>query len=135
MTRTHAVVAMAVGIVLPLGSHLLGSGELAYGMYARAEEYRLDVVALDDGSLRHRIAPTALTRGARASVVPLLAGADHWRSAPRIEDLRTTLPSLALHACEARTERLAVAIEVTLEERAREGGAIRTSRAVAVCSP
>jgi hypothetical protein len=132
MTRTHAAVAIAVGVVLPLGSRVFGAGELSYGMYARAEEYRLDVFAVDDAGLRHRIAPTALTQGAKASVVPLLAGADHWRSAPRIEDLRSALPRLALHACDVETG--SVAIEITLEERAREGSAIRTSRGVAACT-
>ena len=135
MTRTHAVAVLAIGVVVPLASHVLGSGELAYAMYARTSEYRLDVFAVNEGTLRHRVAPTELARGARASVIPLLAGADHWRTTPRVGDLRSTLPKLAEHACAVAAAPGTVAIEIVLEERAREGEPIRTSRATATCAP
>lgn len=131
MTRTHRILAVLLGFVVPLGSWVLGSGELSYRMYAHASEYRLDVFAVDAAGARHRRAPSALARGARASVVPLVAGADHWRTQPRVEDLRGALPDLARHAC--GLELGSESVEVVLEERAREGSAVRTTRAAATC--
>ena len=137
MTRAHAVAVLAIGVIVPLGSHLLGSGELAYAMYAHASEYRLDVFAVNEAGLRRSIAPTELARGARASVIPLVAGADHWRTTPRVGDLRSTLPKLAERACVVTSASGArtVAIEIFLEERAREGEPTRTTRASATCPP
>jgi hypothetical protein len=131
MTREHRIAAFVIGLLVPLGSRVLGSGALSYGMYAHASEYRLDIVAIDEASARRPVAPTALARGARASVVPLVAGADHWRTQPRIDELRGALPTLAEHACSV--ERTSRSVEVVLEERAREGAGIRTTRAVATC--
>jgi hypothetical protein len=106
-------------------------------MYARAPEYRLDVFAVSASGARARMAPSALARGVTASVVPLLAGADHWRTQPRIEDLRSTLTELARHACalERASSSSSVEIEIVLDERAREGSAVRTTRAAARCEP
>jgi len=133
MTRTHRILALVIGILVPLGSCVLGSGELSYGMYARTSEARLDVFAFDAAGARHRVAPSALAQGARASVVPLVAGADHWRSQPRLGELRNALPSLARHAC--TVELGAHSVEVVLEERGREGDAVRTTRALVECAP
>jgi hypothetical protein len=101
-------------------------------MYAHSDEYRLDVFARPRVGARRRIAPTDLTVGARPSIEPLLAGADHWRVAPRVEDLRAALPALARHACEVVA---AAEIEMVLEDRAREGAVPRTTRAFATCAP
>lgn len=117
---------------------VFGSGELAYGMYAHADEYRLDVFARSAAGARRRIAPTDLTRGVRSSVLPLLAGADHWRLAPRLEELRAALPEGARHACDVERALYpaspAIEIEMILQDRPREGEAIRTTRAVAACA-
>jgi hypothetical protein len=133
MTRTHRIAALAVGVLLPLGSCVFGTGRLSYGMYAHAPEYRLDVFAVDSAGARHRVPPSALAQGARASVVPLLAGADHWRTQPGLDDLRSALPMVAEHGC--ASERTSQSVEVVLEERAREGSPVRTTHARATCRP
>ena len=135
MTRAHIVAVLAIGLVVPLASHLLGSGELAYAMYAHAPEYRLDVFAVNEAGVRRPIPPTELARGARPSVIPLVAGADHFRTSPRPGDLKSTLPRLAEHACVVAAASGTVAIEIILEERAREGEQTRTTRAAATCAP
>ena len=132
---THGVVLAFVGILVPLASQLLGSGELAYAMYARTEELRMDVFAIDRAGLRHRLPPTELAHGARQSLLPMVAGSEHWRTTPRIGDLRNTLRELAGHACTTQMAAGAQSVEIILEERAREGGPIRTTRAVAPCMP
>lgn len=131
MTRAHRILAVVIGLVVPLASWGLGSGQLSYRMYAHAPEYRLDVFAVSVAGARHRVAPSALAQGVKGSVVPLVAGADHWRTQPRIEDLRGTLSELARHGC--AIERVSSSVEIVLEERAREGDAVRTTRAVARC--
>ena len=133
MTRRHRILALVLGALVPFGSCVFGDGALSYGMYAHASEYRLDVFALDARGARHRVAPTALAQGARASVVPLVAGAEGWRHQPRRDELRGALPGLAAHGC--AVERGSRSLEMVLGERAREGDTIRTTRAVARCDP
>ena len=133
MTRRHRILVLIIGGLLPLASWAFGDGALSYGMYAHASEYRLDAFALDAVGARHRIAPTALAEGARASVVPVVAGADRWRHQPRRDELRGALSGLAAHGC--TVARGARSIELVLEERAREGDAVRTTRVVVGCEP
>lgn len=135
IVRSHALALIAVGIVIPLASKVLGSGELAYAMYARTAEFRFDLFAVDAAGVRHRRPPTELARGARPSLLPMLVGSEHWRTTPRIGDLRDTLPILAAHACTTEMAAGARSVELILEERTREGGPVRTTRAAATCGP
>jgi hypothetical protein len=104
-------------------------------MYARAPEYRLEVLVIDHAHRARSMAPTELARGARPSVVTVVAGADHWRTAPGTTDLRVTLPRLAAHACGVTRASSPLLIELTLQERAENGAPIRTTRTTATCSP
>jgi hypothetical protein len=137
LDRTHAYVLIAIGIVVPAASHLLGSGALAYGMYAHAPEYRVDLFAIDPGEPRprHRLAPSELARGVKPSLVSVLLGSDHWRTTPRISDLRSTLPELAQRACRTPMAAGAGSVEIVLEEREREGAPVRSTRVSASCPP
>ena len=133
MTTAHRLFAVLLGLAVPLGSWVFASGELSYRMYAHAAEYRLDVFGVNAAGQRRRMAPSGLARAARPSVIPLLAGADHWRTQPRIDDLGSALAELARHGC--GVERALKSIEIVLEERAREGSTVRTTRAAATCAP
>lgn len=133
MNPTHTMAALALGIALPGGSLIFGTGDFAYGMYADAAEIRLAVTAVAESGRRRPIAAAELVRGAAPSLVPYLAGAEQWRTRSRGADLRSALPSLVAHACEALRTRRPASVEIVLEERARGGGAVRSTRAEAMC--
>ncbi len=132
-SRVRRAFLAVFGLAIPLGSRIFGDGTFAYGMYASAVETRLEVVAIDVAGNRHALSPAELARGARPSVVPMVAGSDHFRVVPGSEGLRAALPALARHACSAVETTPSVAVvELTLFER-RHGGELRETRARETC--
>lgn len=111
-----------------MASRVFGDGTFAYGMYARAIETRLSLVAVDREGRRHMLSPAELARGARPSLVPMLVSGDRFRVVPGAEGLRGALPALARHACEVvETTPPAASIELTLIERAGESSPRETT--------
>jgi hypothetical protein len=129
--RIRFLVGAVVCVVLPVLSKLDGSSRFAWSMYARASEFRIDLVALDgDGNAKRRN-PTALAEHAATSVASLLAGSDHWRQGPSMATLRAHLDDLAAYACR---ETGAAAVEVAMHERVVDQSERVTTRRRA-CSP
>lgn len=118
MYRAHVVVGAFVTLVLPIASWLEGSRAFAWTMFARGGEYRLEVFATDASGRASVVNPTALAAGAAPHARAFLGGADHWRTGASLHSLRAHLDDLGAHACR---ETHAVAIDVTLRERLREG--------------
>jgi hypothetical protein len=87
---------------------------LAWTMYSRTAEFRVELVAFDAAGRAHLRNPTLLADGASGDVPSLLAGSDHWRQATSIASLRDHLGDLAAHAC---TELKAASVVITLHER------------------
>jgi hypothetical protein len=108
------LVGALVCVVLPLGSRVQGSGMLAWTMYSRIEEFRVDLVAFDGAGRAHLRNPSVLAEGASADVASLLAGSDHWRQAVSVGSLRDHLGDLADYACR---ELHAASVVVTVHER------------------
>jgi hypothetical protein len=116
--RLRFVVGALVCFVLPAGSLIEGSGMLAWTMYSRAGEFRIDLVAFDSEGRAHLRNPTVLADGATLGAAALLAGSDHWRQGPSVAALRSHLDDLAAYACR---ELNAVSIEISLHERTGHG--------------
>jgi hypothetical protein len=87
---------------------------LAWTMYSRAGEFRIDLIAFDAAGRAHLRNPTVLADGAAPEVASLLAGSDHWRQGPSVATLRAHLDDLAAYACR---ELNAASVELTLRER------------------
>jgi hypothetical protein len=109
---------LAVGVLacvlLPAGSRLQGSGLLAWTMYSRTGEFRIDLVTLDSTGRAHTRNPTILASGADANTGALLAGSDHWREGASIYVIRAGLYDFAGYACR---ETGASSVVITLHER------------------
>ncbi|MGO9838540.1 MAG: hypothetical protein ACLP1X_30530 [Polyangiaceae bacterium] len=112
------VVGAVVCFVLPAGSLVRGSGMLAWTMYSRAGEFRIDLVAFDSAGRAHIRNATVLADGATLGAAALLAGSDHWRQGPSVAALRWHLDDLAAYACRDLN---ATSIEISLHERMGNG--------------
>jgi hypothetical protein len=121
-----------VAVLLPGVSRLAGSGELAWTMYSRADEFRIDFVTFDAAGTGHRRNPSALAQHAAPSAAMLLAGSEHWRVGPVLHPLRAHLDDLAAYGC--RETGASERVELVLHERT-SGGQTRETRADRVCSP
>ena len=106
---------VAVGLLLPLGSKIEGTGSFAYTMFSGNTEYRLEIIATDPDGLRSEVAPALLAPRVNASARAYLTGADHFRRTRSIVALRAHLGDLAVVACE---ESAARTVRVTLLEKA-----------------
>ncbi len=87
---------------------------LAWTMYSRIAEFRVELVAFDAAGRAHLRNPTILADGASGAVSSLLAGSDHWRQATSLAALRDHLGDLAAYAC---AELHAASVTLTLHER------------------
>jgi hypothetical protein len=97
-----------------------GHGRLAFTMYSATVTYRLDVAWLDDGGLRHALAPTDVAEDVSFdAAAPFLAGAEVYRTVPQIDALRAHLRDIARAACRRRS---ASTIEILLLERSSPTG-------------
>jgi hypothetical protein len=104
---------------------------LAWTMYSRAGEFRIDLVAFDAVGRAHLRNPTVLAEGATLGAASLLAGSDHWRPGPSVANLRSHLDDLAAYACR---ELGASSVEITLHERTG-GRPERATTSRRPCSP
>jgi hypothetical protein len=113
--KLHVALALAVAVVLPGGSLLLGNGVFAWTMFSKSETYRMSVVGWTaDGDARS-FDPRALGPHVNGTLAAFLPAPGAWRHDPVALTFRTGLSNIAVLAC--RLGPLA-ATEVTLEERA-----------------
>jgi dienelactone hydrolase len=111
-------VGFVVCLLLPAASWAEGSAMLAWTMYSRTGELRVDLVAYDATGRAHLRNPAVLADGVSPDVASLLAGSDHWRPASSVAAIRDHLDDLALHACR---ELGAASVAITLHERSGRG--------------
>ncbi|MBX3157662.1 MAG: hypothetical protein KF773_16945 [Deltaproteobacteria bacterium] len=121
------MVGVVVVVLIPLGSWLDGSGQLAWTMFSRTGQYRVELVA--EGRALNPTAVAAVAAPGPTSAA--LAGADHfrhhdvWRAT-----LRRHLGEVARLAC-----KLAPGARITarLHERVRSDAEIETSEVMVQC--
>jgi hypothetical protein len=130
-TRLRAAIGLVAVLVLPGATRLFGSGEAAWSMFAERRLYKLRFLADQPDGRRVEVAPAEIGRALGGGSAQLFYGADHLRSSPRVTELARRLPDLARVACELRPG--AVRVEAILEEREREDGPAKTTRARAEC--
>jgi hypothetical protein len=128
--RAHAVIGVALLVLLPLGSIVFDSSVFAWTMYSGSSEYRIDIRVRDAAGLLHTIAPTGLADVSSRGSAGILIGADHFRRGPALVMLRSHLGDLASLACR---ERHGVEADVVLHERRDERDAERTTSAHVDC--
>jgi dienelactone hydrolase len=87
---------------------------LAWTMYSRIVEFRVDLVAFDGAGRAHLRNPSILADRMPADLASLLAGSDHWREAVSVGALRDHLGDLADYACR---DLHAASVLVTIHER------------------
>jgi hypothetical protein len=97
--RRHLTLAALFAVVIPVGSWLTSSGDLAYRMYSHSASYRFHVRIWNVDGQATPVSVTALAAGAHGSVRSYLAGADHWVNFPRASFLVAHVPDLATLAC------------------------------------
>src|SRR5581483_3190898 len=103
-------------------SRLWRSGTLAWTMYARTDEFRLEIVGKERDGRYVYVAPTALASKVAPSIESMFAGSDHFRPYPSIALLRRHLDEVARLACD---EGPFVSVRVTLEQRDDESSPVR----------
>jgi hypothetical protein len=125
--RLHLAVGVFVVLVLPLASWIDGSGQLAWTMFSRTGQYRLDLRA-DDVPVN----PTELAAAAApGSTAMALAGSDHFRHHDVMRaTMRRHLDDIAHLACRTRP---AVTVVASLQERLRTDEPIRTTTVTVRC--
>ena len=125
--RFHRVVGVLAIVVLPLVSWLDGSGQLAWTMFSRTGQYRLELRA-DGTSLN----PTELAAAAAPGPTSIaLSGADHFRHHDVVRaTLRRHLADVAHLACRLRPGATIVA---HLDERVRTTEPVRTTEVTLTC--
>ena len=114
-------------VVLPIASWLDGSGQLAWTMFSRTGQYRLQIAA--DGE---PINPTELAAAAAPGPTSIaLSGADHFRHHDVARaTLRRHLDDVARLACRLRG---GVEVTVTLEERVHTDDPVRATTVTIAC--
>jgi hypothetical protein len=125
----HAVVG-AMLFVVPALSRVFGSGALAWTMYARTGEFRLEIVGQERDGRYVYVAPTALASKVAPSIDSMFAGSDHFRPYPAITLLRKHLVEVARLACD---EGPFVRVHVTLEQRDDESSPVHATSAESPC--
>jgi hypothetical protein len=129
--RFRLAVGALACVVLPLGSRIQGSGLLAWTMYSRTGEFRIELVTFDATGRAHARNPTILAGGADPNTAALLAGSDHWREGVGLYVLRLGLYDFAGYACR---ETGASSVVVTLHERRGSDSEVST-RCERRCGP
>jgi len=112
----HLIAGALAIVVLPALSWLDGSGQLAWTMFARTSQYRLEINALSREGTRRPIGPTELAASiGKVPAAVYLSGAESWRThnIARVT-LRRHLREVAALAC--RTSG-AARVELTLWQR------------------
>ncbi|MBA3462851.1 MAG: hypothetical protein H0T46_23045 [Deltaproteobacteria bacterium] len=118
-----------VVLLLPLASWLDGSGQLAWTMFSRTGQYRLELTANGKPLNPTEVAAFAAP-GPTSSV---LAGADHFRHHDVARaTLRRHLTDIGQLACSLRP---GLTITARLHERLRTDAAIGTSEVTLQCDP
>jgi len=128
--KLHAALALAVAVVLPGGSLLMGNGVFAWTMFSKSETYRMSVIGWTvDGEARV-FDPRSLGPHVNRSLAYFLPAPEVWRHDPVGLTFRTGLGNIAALACRLGSLR---ATELTLEERANLDAEPRRSVARALC--
>jgi hypothetical protein len=126
----HAAALLLVAVVLPGGSLVLGSGELAWTMFSKSETYRLTFTAVARDGSTTPIDPRALSPLLDATAAHFLPAPGQWRHDPMGVTFRTGLPHLTALACRLGSYRR---VEALLEERAHLDAAPVPTRASIRC--
>ena len=116
----HLIAGVCAIILLPALSWLDGSGQLAWTMFARTAQYRLEIVAVDEAGGRRLIGSSALADAAGNSpAAAQLSGAETWRThnIARVV-LRRHLLEVGRLACKVSG---AQSVDLTLWERDNVG--------------
>jgi hypothetical protein len=129
--RGRHLIAGAVAIIaLPALSWLDGSGQLAWTMFARTAQYRLQIVATDRAGHQQPVGPSQLAAAAGSSPAAAhLSGAESWRThnIARVV-LRRHLLEVGQLACRVSGAR---SVDLTLWERDNlSAGAFSTQKHV-----
>ena len=128
--KLHVALALAVAVVLPGGSLLLGNGVFAWTMFSKSETYRMSVIGWTDDGAARTFNPRSLAPYVNQSLAYFLPAPEVWRHDPVGLTFRTGLGNIAALACRLGPLR---ATEVTLDERANLDAAPKRSVARAVC--
>ena len=127
--RAHLAVGVVVVLLIPLASWLDGSGQLAWTMFSRTGEYRLELTA--NGK---PVNPTEVAAfAAPGPTSSALAGADHFRHHDVARaTLRRHLSDVAHLACKLRP---GTTINARLYERMRTDATTETTEVTVQCVP
>lgn len=117
MRRVVPRALVAILVVVPLASRLIGDGSLAWTMYASTSEWRLRVTVTERDGRSHAIAPTGLAEGASPELQAALAGSESYRRNCPVA-LRSHLSQVADRACATRD---VARVEIDLDERGSFG--------------
>lgn len=125
----HLAAGLIALVLIPLASWLDGSGQLAWTMFSRTGQYRVELFA--NG---RPINPTALAAAAAPGPTSrALAGADHFRHHDVVRaTLRRHLADVARLACRLSPEST---ITARLDERLRTTAPVRTHQVTVQCGP
>ena len=125
--RLHLAAGVLAILVLPLASWLDGSGQLAWTMFSRTGQYRLELRA--DGVPVNPSELAAASAPGGTSIA--LSGADHFRQHDVARaTLRRHLADVARLACRLRP---GATLTARLEERVRTTAAVRASEVTVTC--
>jgi len=120
-------VGVVVVLLLPLVSWLDGSGQLAWTMFARTGQYRLELVG-DSAPINPTEIAAAATPGPTSQA---LAGADHFKHHDVARATRRRhLADVVRLACKLRHAKV---VTGRLEERVRSYETIRASEVTVQC--
>lgn len=127
--RVHLAVGVIVVLLLPLVSWLDGSGQLAWTMFSRTGQYRLELT-----SNGKPLNPTEVAAfAAPGPTSSALAGADHFRHHDVARaTLRRHLTEIASLACKLKP---GSTIRARLHERVRTDAEIETTEVTMRCAP
>lgn len=128
--KLHIALALAVAVVLPGGSLLLGNGVFAWTMFSKSDTYRMKLVGWTGDGVARVFDPRALAPHVNPTLAYFLPAPGVWRHDPVGLTFRTGLGNIAALACQLGPVR---ATEVTLEERADLDAEPKRSVARAVC--
>jgi len=112
--KLHAAVAVFIGLVLPGGPLLAGSGVFSWNMFSKSATYRMEIVGITSDGTTRRIEPRAIGPYVNRSLQSFLPPAGQWQHDPVGLTFRTGLDNMAQLACLVEP---VVSTEVTLEER------------------
>lgn len=127
--RLHLAVGVIVGLLVPLASWLDGSGQLAWTMFSRTGQYRLELT-----SNGKPLNPTEVAAfAAPGPTSSALSGADHFRHHDVARaTLRRHLGAVARLACNVKR---GTTITARLHERVRTDATIETTQVTVQCAP